>query len=209
MLIGAGLKRAEHKRSDIVCAARTQFLREGYSDAGMEEVARAACVSTATLYAHFPSKADLFKRVVLETVRDIARPVGQSVNTQGDARTRLLAFANAYATFLARPLTRALFRLLTAERRRIEEIVHHVLQDARADLGGAAIQVVKDLVRTGELTVEHPSWAAGQLLGMIDHATLILGLWAGDEARPRRPLQTICEEAVETFLARYATPATI
>jgi AcrR family transcriptional regulator len=203
MLMGTGLKRAEHKRSEILNAARTLFLREGYRDAGMEVVARAASVSTATLYAYFPGKADLFKVVILEAVRDIAAPVRESSRTRGDARTRLLAFANAYAAFFSRPLTRAIFRLVTAERRRFEEVAEYFLQSARDELGGAAISVIHDLVVSGEIVVDKPSWAAGQLMGMIDHVTLVLGLSAGDEAMPRRPLEDIAADAVNTFLARY------
>ena len=55
MLIGSGLHRSGAKREEILGAARALFLREGYADAGMEFVARAAGVSTATLYAYFPS----------------------------------------------------------------------------------------------------------------------------------------------------------
>ncbi|ALL14205.1 TetR family transcriptional regulator [Caulobacter henricii] len=204
MLMSAGLKRAEHKRNEIVAAARTQFLREGYRDAGMEVVARAASVSTATLYAYFPGKADLFKVVVLETARDIAAPVRDSVNTSGDARARLRAFANAYGAFQTLPVTRAMFRLVTAERRRFDDVAEYFLQCAREELGGAALSVINDLVRTGEIAVDKPSWAAGQLMGMIDHVTLVLGLSAGDETLPLRPLGEICDDAVETFLARYA-----
>jgi AcrR family transcriptional regulator len=207
MLMGAGLKRAEHKRHEIVAAARTQFLLEGYRDAGMEVVARAASVSTATLYAYFPGKADLFKVVVLETARDITAPVRESVSTRGDARTRLLAFVNAYALFLTRPMTRAMFRLVTAERRRFDEVADYFLQGARDELGGAAIAVIDGLVQTGEIIVDKPSWAAGQLMGMIDHVTLVLGLTAGDETLPSRPLTDICDDAVETFLARYGARA--
>lgn len=205
MLMGAGLKRAEHKRSEIVAAARVQFLREGYRDAGMEVVARAANVSTATLYAYFPGKADLFKVVVREAARDMAAPVRESALTGGDARKRLLAFANAYAAFMTLPLTRSMFRLITAERRRFDDVAEYFLQSAREELGGAAILVINDLVKTGEITVEKPSWAAGQLMGMIEHTTLILGLTAGDETLAQRPLTDICADAVETFLARYAT----
>ncbi len=207
MLIGAGLKRAEHKRSEIVAAAREQFLLEGYRDAGMEVVARAANVSTATLYAYFPGKADLFKVVLLETARDITAPVRESVLTRGDARTRLLAFVNAYAAFMVRPVTRAMFRLVTAERRRFDEVADHFLQGARDELGGAAIAVIDGLAQTGEIIVDKPSWAAGQLMGMIDHATLVLGLTTGDETLPSRPLKDICEDAVDTFLARYGARA--
>lgn len=207
MLMGAGLKRAEYKKSEIVTSARSLFLREGYRDAGMEVLARTAGVSTATLYAYFPSKADLFKVVILETVRDIAAPVRESIRVKGDARQRLLSFVNAYAAFFCRPLSRAIFRLVTAERRRFEDVAEYFLQSARDELGGAAISVIKDLVQTGEIVVDKPAWAAGQLMGMIDHATLVLGLSAGDDVQPRRPLEDICGDAVETFLCRYGVKA--
>ena len=49
------------------------------------------------------------------------------------------------------------------------------------------------------------AFLAGQLLGMLEHVTLTFGLVAGDEAVPRRPIEDICADAVETFLARYGT----
>lgn len=203
MLIGAGLKRAGHKREEILASAKALFLRQGYGDAGMEVVARTATVSTATLYAYFPSKADLFKAIVMETLSGMAAPVREAARLKGDARTRLTALATAYANLQARPETRAMFRMVNAERRRFEDVAEYVLQSARDELGGAAIAVIKDLVKAGELQVDRASWAAGQLLGMLDHATLTLGLAAGDEVEPRRPIQAIAEDAVETFLARY------
>ena len=205
MLVGAGLKRSGHKREEILGSARSLFLRQGYADAGMEVVARAAGVSTATLYAYFPSKADLFKAIVMETVSGIAAPVREAVRVKGDARTRLTALACAYAAFFARPDTRAMFRIVTAERRRFEDVAEYFLQSARDELGGASIAVINDLVRAGELKVDKASWAAGQLMGMLDHVTLVLGLSAGDEVQPRRPIKAIAEDAVETFLARYGT----
>ncbi len=203
MLISAGLNRSERKKTEILAAARGVFLRQGYPDAGMEVVARMAGVSTATLYAYFPSKATLFEVVVGDAVRDMAEPVRGSLRTEGDARGRLTAFALAYAAFVAQPATRAMFRMVTSERRRFEALADDFLRGAREALGGAAIQVIEDLVASGELAVDRTSWAAGQLLGMLDHPTLVLGLCAGDEAQAERPLADLCADAVETFLARY------
>jgi len=203
MLVGAGLKRSGHKREEILASARSLFLKEGYADTGMEVVARAAGVSTATLYAYFPSKADLFKAIVLETVSSVGAPVREAVRVKGDARTRLTALAIAYATFLSRADTRAMFRMVTAERRRFEDVAEYFLQSARDELGGAAIAVINDLAKAGELKVDKASWAAGQLMGMLDHVTLVLGLSAGDEVLSRRPVKALAEDAVETFLARY------
>ena len=78
------------------------------------------------------------------------------------------------------------------------------MQTARAELGGAAIAVIDDLRAAGELRTEKPSWAASQLMGMLDHPTLLLGLAAGDDLLPSRPLAEIVADAVETFMARYA-----
>ncbi len=203
MLMAAGLNRPERKKSEILTAARGVFLRQGYPDTGMEVVARTAGVSTATLYAYFPSKAKLFEVVVHETVRDMGGLVRDSTRVEGDARARLTALTCAYATFFSRPMTRAMFRLITTERRRFQALADFFLHSAREDLGRAAIRVIDDLVETGELKVEKPSWAAGQLLGMIDHPTLLLGLSAGDNVQPNRPLEDLCRDAVETFLARY------
>lgn len=203
MLIGVGLKRVGHKREAILGSARAMFLREGYADAGMEVMARTAGISTATLYAYFPSKADLFRAIVMETISGVAAPVREAVRVKGDARTRLTSLATAYVTFFSRPDTRALFRMVTTERRRFPDVAEYVLQCARDELGGAAIAVINDLVNTGELKVAKPSWAAGQLMGMLDHVTLVLGLSAGDDVQSRRPVRAIAEDAVETFLARY------
>jgi AcrR family transcriptional regulator len=196
-------RRSERKRVEILISARNLFLKQGYGDTGMEVVARHAGVSTATLYAYFPSKAELFKVVILEAMHDIAAPVRASALVTGDARTRLLALANAYGVFVSTPLTRAIFRLVTAERRRFGDVADQLLSYAREETGGVVMALMHDLAKTGELRIDKPSWAAGQLLGMIDHVTLVFGLMAGDEARARRPLDLVCEDAVTTFLARY------
>jgi AcrR family transcriptional regulator len=205
MLTGAGLNRSERKKTEILTAARGMFLQQGYADTGMEVVARMAGVSTATLYAYFPSKAKLFDVVVRDLVAHTAQSVRESVKTRGDARARLTALALAYAAFMCRPTTRAIFRMVTTERKRFEAVADHVLDSARRELGGAAITVIEDLAATGELTIDNPAWAAGQLLGMLDHPTLVLGLSAGDDIQPTRPLAELCADAVETFLARYGT----
>jgi AcrR family transcriptional regulator len=189
--------------AEILTAARGVFLRQGYKDAGMEVVARMAGVSTATLYAYFPSKAKLFEVVVHDIVQHMAESLRATGRVDGDARSRLKALALAYATFMTQPATRAIFRMVTSERRRFEAVADDFLRSAQRELGGATIKVIQELTATGEIKVDKPAWAAGQLLGMLDHSTLVLGLSAGDEAQPTRPLPDLCEDAVDTFLARY------
>lgn len=203
-----GDRRSEQKRREILSAARTLFTNEGYADTGMEVVARMASVSTATLYAHFPSKADLFKVTLEQMISEAAGSVVRSVAPSGDAATRLKAFARAYAAFCSSPATRSLLRIIVAERRRLEDSAQQVEARTRQEIGGAAIRMITQLVEAGQLKVEKPAWAASQLLGMIEHSTLVFGLVNGDATRAERPIDAICQDAVTTFLARYGVRET-
>lgn len=198
-----GDRRADEKRREILSAARTLFVTEGYADTGMEVVARKAAVSTATLYAYFPSKADLFRTTVQELITDVADDIAQLPEAGADARVRLLAFARTYAALCASPVTRAVLRMVAAERRRFTDSAQTVQERTRNDIGAALIEMISDMANRGELNVERPSWAASQLLGLIEHPTLIYGLIHGDDARCERPTDVLAEEAVTTFLARY------
>jgi AcrR family transcriptional regulator len=203
-----GETRSARKRKHILESARSIFAREGFSHAGMEQVARDAGVSTATLYAHFPGKADLFRVVIEDNIADIAGRVRDTASLEGDAVARLNAFGLAYAAFYCEPTARATFRMVVAERRRFPDLADHLRERGRIELGGTLIAILTDLSAAGEIVLDKPSWAAGQLQGMIEHATLTLGLIAGDEVAPVRPLGALVADAVETFLARYGVKGT-
>ncbi|MGE5501341.1 MAG: TetR/AcrR family transcriptional regulator [Ignavibacteriales bacterium] len=206
-MVERGDRRSEQKRREILSAARTLFASEGYADTGMEVVARMASVSTATLYAHFPSKTDLFRAVVMGLVAEAADGIYRGA-PEAEAHERLLAFAKAYGGFCNNPGTRAVVRMACAERRRFEDGGMQVEVRSRQEIGGVAIRMIQQLADSGQLKVEKASWAAGQLLGMIEHSTLLYGLVNGDGAQARRPLDEICEDAVTTFLARYGVRET-
>ena len=198
-----GDRRSEQKRREILSAARALFMTEGYADTGMEVVARQAAVSTATLYAHFQSKADLFRATIAEVITEIAEGITRAPQPSASAQVRLLSFAKTYAAFCANPMTRAVLRMVAAERRKFSESAETVQNRTRSEIGGALIQMITELAQRGELKVERPSWAASQLLGLIEHPTLMYGLVRGDDVALERSTDDIAEDAVTTFLARY------
>jgi AcrR family transcriptional regulator len=198
-----GGRRSEAKRREILSAARALFMSEGYDETGMEAVARQACVSTATLYAHFAGKAELFRAMVDEMIADTGEDVRRGAQAPGGARGRLTSFAVAYARFCASPVARGTIRVVCSQRRRFEDSARAAEGRAHELIGGVAIKLVEDLAREGAIAVDKSCWAASQLLGMIEHPTLIYGLVRGDEAQPQRSIEAICEDAVTTFLTRY------
>ena len=194
-----------HKRKELLRVARRHFLTEGYAATRMEAVARDASVSTATLYAFFPSKTDLFKHVIDDASDDFARQIeGVRVNG-GDVRAQLTAFAETYARFMGDPFVRAVFRLVMAERKRFQPTVDRFFERGRGEIGGVLMQVIREHADKGALKVERPSWAAGQLMGMIEHPVFFVPMVTGDEVQSRRDPGDIAAQAVDTFLARYGT----
>lgn len=191
------------RRAAIIAEARRAFMSSGYAAARIEPVARAAGVSTATLYGYFPSKEHLFEAVIADASADFAvrmRAVGAA---EGSARERLAGFATAYAEFMGDAFVRSVFRLVMAERPRFRDVAMTFFERGRSDFGAPLIRVLVELDKAGELRIDKPSWAAGQLMGMVEHPVFFMPLVTGDEIHPARPISQIAADAVETFLARY------
>lgn len=193
----------DHKRKAIVRHARRAFTTEGYSGARIEPIARDAGVSTATIYALFEDKAELFAAVIEDSAEEFDRLMRNVRKTSGPARERLNQFALTYAAFMADPFIRSIFRLVMAERRRFRDVAMKFFDRGKADFGKVLIDALRELVETGELEIGHTSWAAGQLMGMIEHPVFFMPLVTGDEVMPVRAVEQIATDAVETFLARY------
>ncbi|MBB4082691.1 AcrR family transcriptional regulator [Brevundimonas lenta] len=181
-------------------------MTEGYAATRMEPIAREAGVSTATLYALFSGKAELYSAVIDAAGDDFARRMAHVRAIEGDAREALTSFAEAYADFMGDVFVRSIFRLVVAERPRFQAVASGLFEKGQAAIGATLIDTLKRLSEAGQIKpLEHPSWAAGQLVGMIEHPVFFVSLVTGEEIRIRRTRKQIVDDAVETFLARYGT----
>ena len=192
------------KRQAILRHARKAFVSEGYAATRIEPIAREAGVSTATLYALFDGKAQLFSTVIDDAAGDFAQHMARLGTIDGDARQQLVSFAEAYADFMSDPFVRAVFRLVMAERPRFQAVALRFFEQGRAAFGGTLIGILVTLSKSGALRpIDRPSWAAGHLMGMVEHPVFFVPLVTGDEIKVRRSNAVVVEDAVETFLARY------
>lgn len=196
---------ADEKRRLILDKARERFLKDGFNKAAMGQIAKQAQISTATLYLHFPSKADLFHYVILDTSEDFVGVMRAIRIDSGPAHERVRIFTHGYAHFLADPFVRAVLRLIAAERDRIPQAAHDVYERGKREVGAPLIAALTALSEEGGLSVEDPASAAGQLMGMIEHPLFMSAMMLGDAHELDRNIEQIVDDAVRTFLARYAT----
>jgi len=192
------------KRQAILRYARKAFVNDGYAATKIEPIAREAGVSTATLYALFEGKAQLFSAVIEDASLDFARQMASVGAPTGDARQQLISFADAYAGFMSDPFVRAVFRLVMAERPRFQPVARRFFDHGQLAFGATLIGILKAQCAAGALKpIDRPSWAAGHLMGMIEHPVFFVPLVTGDEIAVRRTNAEIVEDAVDAFLARY------
>lgn len=192
------------KRQTILRCARTAFVNEGYAATKIEPIAREAGVSTATLYALFDGKAQLFSAVIEDASDDFGAQMAGIRTLEGDARQQLLGFGQAYADFMSDPFVRAVFRLVMAERPRFQPVAREFFDRGRSAWGATLISILITQSKAGALRdMEQPSWAAGHLMGMIEHPVFFVPLVTGDEIKVRRSNAEVVQDAVETFLGRF------
>ncbi|MEM7767926.1 MAG: TetR/AcrR family transcriptional regulator [Pseudomonadota bacterium] len=193
------------KHEQILEAARTVFLHKGYARAGMDDVAAAASVSTATLYRHFQSKERLFADVVaagLRAMDAVLPPPG------GDPLSDLRSVSVAYAELLAQPDVRRLMRMLIAETGDGGPMALAFYGSVKQTLSDRFVACLETGIRAGclaDIPATERSAIAGQLQGMIEHATLLRGLVLGDDADlGDRSAPDIAHQAVDTWLAQWS-----
>src|SRR4051794_23366235 len=83
------------RRALIVAAAAEEFGTRGHRDARMEDIARAAGVTKAVLYDHFPSKDSLHAEVLVKASDDLMTGVTEAVLGETTHRERFHAALRA------------------------------------------------------------------------------------------------------------------
>ena len=138
---GQTAKPAEASEARMVRAGRELFLAKGYGATSLNEIARAARVSKATLYARFPSKADLLRAVIDEQVQR----AGVRIRDDGPRPDTLEAMLRRFAE-------RVLQDSLTPETLELNRLIYSHAEEV-PDLGGplrtraqVGVQYVEELI---------------------------------------------------------------
>jgi TetR/AcrR family transcriptional repressor of mexJK operon len=112
---------SDRKRAAILKGAKAVFLKHGFGDASMDEVAAAAGVSKMTVYRHFGSKEDLFAGVITELCQRIVAEDLEEIFSR-EPREALRAFARKMTDIVFARDTAELHRIVIAESRRFPKL---------------------------------------------------------------------------------------
>jgi AcrR family transcriptional regulator len=99
---GVRLPRRE-RRAQLLDAARSVFVTQGFHAAAMDEIAVRAGVSKPVLYQHFPSKQELYLALLDESIETLVGSVRDALQSTEDNAERVAAAIGAYFDFVDDP----------------------------------------------------------------------------------------------------------
>ncbi|MFB9221573.1 TetR/AcrR family transcriptional regulator [Paracoccus cavernae] len=196
------------KFTQVLKGARTVFLRDGFEGASVDEIAREAGVSKATLYSYFPDKRLMFIEVFrAELVHDatdtsafleVDLPVGQ-----------VLPFiVQKISAYVVSELGIRVYRVSIGEAERFPALAQEYYEAGPGQLRAQLSSYFRRCVARGELDITDFELAADQLIELScasiqDRAALL-----GPEAVDKEHLRRVNQGAVQMFLSRYAPQGT-
>jgi len=147
---------APERKALILEAARIVFSRSGYEAAKTLEIARAAKVSEALVYRHFPSKEALYRAVLRQTIREqdenYAHLAMQQPGTAGIVKTLKAYFSVACGAEHDRMQDR--FRLLLASLAGDGNYARLIYRRARRMTGRTIEEALREAQAAGDLRGE-------------------------------------------------------
>jgi AcrR family transcriptional regulator len=167
-------ERAAETRDALIAAARPLFAAQGFSEAALETIVRAAGVTRGALYHHFADKTELFAAVFEQVEGEVAARMGEAIaaSKQTDPVEVMRLGAGFWLDACSDP-----------------EVQRIVLVDAPAVLGwtrwteignrynaGLVRALLADAVETGRIPAQPIEATALTILGAMREATLYVAL---------------------------------
>lgn len=195
--------RKGRKYDQVLDGARAVFLRDGFDGASVDDIARAAGVSKATLYSYFPDKRLLFTEICNRECRYQTEAAEAAMDYSAPVEALLTFAAERIAGFLMSDFGRNMFRLVVAEGSRFPDLARAFYRNGPGLIHDRLVHHMRHLADMGALRIEDFDLAADQFAQLCKahiHEKLIFGL--ADEITPEDVRKSVAG-AVEMFMARY------
>jgi AcrR family transcriptional regulator len=195
--------RQGRKVAQVLEGARAIFMRDGFEGASVDEIAREAGVSKATLYSYFPDKRLLFLEVARGECCRQAEESSAMIACTAAPREVLTTAATRMVDFFLSDFGLRVFRICVAESDRFPEIGREFYANGPALARARMVAYFHEAEARGQLCIGDKELAADQFAELCKSdllPRLVFGI--GGRITPADRKRVI-DGAVDMFLARY------
>lgn len=203
----ANLKKGR-KYDQVVAGAREVFMREGFEGASVDEIAKTAGVSKATLYSYFADKKLLFLEVAKAECLEQSEAALVRAKTGVPIRDMLTDIAQKMTCFFLSDLGQRVFRICVAEADRFPELGRTFYKSGPELARQRLTEVIEDAAERGELVVEDHKLAADQFCELCKADLFPRLMFNVVESFTEAEVERVIQGAVDTFMARYGVSST-
>ena len=191
------------KYDQVLDGARAVFMTDGFEGASVDDIARVAEVSKATLYKYFSDKRQLFIEVANVECQRQAGSALDNIDRTAPPREVLGQTGRHFLSFITSHFGMQVFRICVAESDRFPDLGRSFFESGPAVMRAELAAYFAQACARGELEIDDYIMAADQF-GELCKADLWMRLMFGviKEATVE-DIDRVVDNAVETFLARY------
>lgn len=192
------------KAEAVLAAAERAFLAAGFGAVTMDAIAREACVSKATVYAHHASKETLFGAVIARLSERRFHSFSVEALDPVDIEASLTAIATRFLDLVLSPEAIALNRVIIAEVGRFPAL-GAVFWDAGPERTRMQIEgFLRRAAAAGSLAIANPRLAAEQFVALARGEIHLRSLLQLEDPGNPAMLEIAAERTVATFLRAFA-----
>lgn len=204
MNVTSQIKRGR-KFDEVLQGARRIFLRDGYDGASVDDIAREANVSKATLYSYFSDKRLLFLEVTRAEIGAITDRAMTDIDRTAPPEQVLRQAAEAIIGFYMSVVGQGIFRLCISEGERFPELAQAFYEAGPMATQAALCDYFAEAEARCELRIDDLELAADQFVELC-RADLQMRLLMRVPPLPdRTEIERVADGAIEMFIARYGT----
>jgi AcrR family transcriptional regulator len=193
------------KVEQVLEGARDVFMRHGFEGASVDEIARVARVSKATLYSYFPDKRIMFLEVAKVECRRQAERSIELTAESASVREALRTIGEGIVAFITSDFGLSVFRICVAESERFPELGMQFYQSGPALVRDRVVGLMRQAIGRGELAVDDLELAADQFAELCKADIFPRIVFCRDARPDPTEVARVVDGAVDTFLARYGT----
>lgn len=194
------------KVEQVLEGARCVFMRDGFEGASVDDIAKAARVSKATLYSYFPDKRRMFLEVAKAECRRHAERSAEMIEHSASTEEALRTAGENMVGFLASEVGLAVYRICVAECDRFPELGHEFYDSGPKLVRDRIVALMREGIARGELEIDDVELAADQFAELCKADIFPRVLFCGACRPGPEEISRIIGGAVEMFMARYGAP---
>ncbi|MHA7305683.1 TetR/AcrR family transcriptional regulator [Arthrobacter sp. TMN-49] len=204
---GHASRRGEEKRQQILDAALTLFVANGYVGTSTDQIAAASSVSKQTIYKYFADKEGLFTALITDVSDRIHNPFDEltdAMRSAPDAETAIKLLAEQFTRSIMNPRVQEIRRLVLAEATRFPDLGRLYWQRGFERVLKSVTNCLRLVAERELMSISQPSVAAQHLTGMLlwipSNRVMFCGPASGFDADE---LTQLIDLGVEAFISAY------